>query len=168
VTARLLLLIAVASTVFAADPTLDALLTEVRELRMAVQRAAAVGPRLQIAMRRLDWQEQRLARVSGQIDDLRKRISGTALRHAEVTARLKNAEAELTQTANAEHRKQLPEVIGVLKSELEQTGRTEAQLRSEEAALSAELRTEQAKADELASKIEGLELALTPPAQPPR
>jgi chromosome segregation ATPase len=152
---------------FAADPTLDALLAEVRELRLAVQRAASVGPRLEIAMRRLDWQEQRVARAGERLTEVRKRLSGIAGRQAQMTSQLKSSEAELPG-AGADRRKILDEMIPAIKSEIEQTARMEAQLRAEESEAASDLRTEQAKADELASRIEGLERALTPPAQPAR
>ena len=147
--------------------TLDALLTEVRELRLAVQRAAAVGPRLQLAMRRLDWQEQRVVRVSDQLANLRNRMRDLTGRQAEMTAALKHAEAEMANAEKPDDRKRLEDHLRRLKAELDLIPSQEAQLRAEEAEVAAQVRTEQAKADELAARIEGLERALTPPAQQP-
>jgi hypothetical protein len=144
--------------------TLDALLTEVRELRMAVQRAAAVGPRLEIAMRRLDWQEQRVARVGERLTNVRNRLSAVTSTNAEMAARLRGAEAEMPQ-ASGDRRKALEDVVSAIKGEMEQSTRLESQLRAEEAEAASDVRTEQAKADELAVKIENLERALTPPGR---
>jgi septal ring factor EnvC (AmiA/AmiB activator) len=164
---RLLLLLGVASAGFAADPALDALLVEVREIRLAVQRAASVGPRLEITMRRLELQEQRVARAADRLADVRKRLSGIGGRQTELTSHLKSVESDLAQ-APAERRQAAEHLLSGVKREIEQTARMESQLRGDEAEASSELRVEQAKADELANKIAGLEIALTPPAQPPR
>ncbi|HET8550704.1 MAG TPA: hypothetical protein VFL57_22000, partial [Bryobacteraceae bacterium] len=87
----------------------------------------------------------------------------------EISSQLRLAEAEMKQRpATDAWVKDMEHKLALGRTELEQASKLESQLRAQEAELAAELRTEQAKADELASKIEGLERALTPPAQPAR
>jgi hypothetical protein len=63
---------AITQTPSSADAaTLQSLLAEVRQLRLAVEKAAVAGPRIQLAMQRLQLQEQRTAHAAAQFDEVR-------------------------------------------------------------------------------------------------
>src|SRR5690242_5528360 len=52
--------------------TLQALLSEVRELRLAIERSTLLGTRAQIALSRLQTQEEKAARLSQQLAEAHK------------------------------------------------------------------------------------------------
>src|SRR5713101_3329534 len=54
--------------------TLQALLTEVHQLRIALERSTQIAPRIQIAVERLKLQQEQVARVSRQLQDLRHEL----------------------------------------------------------------------------------------------
>src|SRR5262245_31534049 len=58
------------------DPTIQALLTEVRGLRAAMEQMASAGPRIQLFTARLQLQESRANNMIRRLDDVRDRLSG--------------------------------------------------------------------------------------------
>src|SRR6266446_7647209 len=60
--------------------TLQALLTEVRQLRFALERSTSVVPRIQLAFQRLQLQQARVDRLSKQLEDSRTHTAATTER----------------------------------------------------------------------------------------
>jgi gas vesicle protein len=58
------------------EETTRALLQEVHALRVAMERLATTGPRVQLAYGRLQIQEQRITNLTTQLDTVRDRIRG--------------------------------------------------------------------------------------------
>src|SRR5690348_2691789 len=70
------------------DPAvLQALLTEVQQLRLAIERSTLLGARTQLALSRLQIQEQTATRLGQQLNDARRQAN--------------NASAERTRMADA-------------------------------------------------------------------
>src|SRR5262245_50764521 len=63
----------------AGDPTIQALLGEVRALRVAMEQMASAGPRIQLFTARLQLQETRVNNMIRRLDDVRDRLTGLRL-----------------------------------------------------------------------------------------
>src|SRR5919201_5078658 len=61
-----------------ADP-LPALLSEVHALRVAMEQQAAIGPRLQLTLARLNIEEQRVTHLAAELNNVRQQLAGTEL-----------------------------------------------------------------------------------------
>jgi hypothetical protein len=72
-----------ASTQSSAQPSnedhLLALVSEVRALRIAMEQQAAITPRIQLAMARLNIEEQRMTQLTQQVDQIRQQLSDSVL-----------------------------------------------------------------------------------------
>ncbi len=150
-----------AQSAFAQAPDsggLQALVTEIHQLRLAVERAGAATPRIQITLQRLLSQEQKVARISEQLTQVRKQIAGSE--HNPFMAMMENVNTKIEQEQDASHRKAMEEQLRAFKIAQEQQTRMMQQLRAEEAELAGSLRLEQAKADELNDHLAALERSL--------
>src|SRR5262245_29540399 len=68
--------------------TLAALLVEVRGLRAAMEQMASAGPRVQLAMGRLQLQEQRINTLMRQVDGIRNELAGRQRQEREMSQQL--------------------------------------------------------------------------------
>jgi hypothetical protein len=57
-----------AQTQASATPRLEALLKEVHQLRLVLERSAQIAPRIQIAVERLKLQQEKVGRTARQLD----------------------------------------------------------------------------------------------------
>jgi hypothetical protein len=57
------------------SPALSSLMTEVHELRLAIERSTLLGARTQIAIQRLQTQEARVTSSAKALEDARKELS---------------------------------------------------------------------------------------------
>src|SRR2546428_3199259 len=82
----------------AQDP-IPALLAEVHALRIAMEQSATVAPRVQLTLARLNIEEQRIAQLAGQLDQVRRELSSLSLESQKLTDRLPELEkGQLTAT----------------------------------------------------------------------
>src|SRR5689334_9864713 len=118
---KLLVMVAVFGATAAAQTTstdaatIQALLAEVRQLRLALERSALLAPRMQLTMQRVQSQEQKVARISAQLESVRRQIAdqGTApVRAAEEMALL---DQRISAELDAGRRKQLEDHRAELK-----------------------------------------------------
>jgi hypothetical protein len=135
--------------------TMRALLAEVRQLRLALEKSILLGPKMQLMLQRVQMQDQRVARVSQQLDDVRKQISAEAAQQTKVSESLTQVEQEIAVEGDAEHRKQLEDMRGALKKIL--AAGPDQQLRARESEVSNALQTEQAVLNELNEKLDVIE-----------
>src|SRR6266436_6451363 len=66
--------------------TIQALLTEVRQLRFALERSTSVVPRIQLAFQRFQLQQDRVDRLSKQLQESHQRTAATVDRKAHLVA----------------------------------------------------------------------------------
>jgi hypothetical protein len=153
------------------DSTLQALLAEVRQLRLALERSAVVAPKIQVMLQRIQLQQDQVLRLSRQLDDFRDQQARSATEVVNITARLKEVEAHFLQEQDPERRKALENEIKMTKLQLqaqaEQQRLHEAQLQAREMDLASRLRTEQGKLNELNDRLTVLERTLEPPQAKP-
>jgi hypothetical protein len=138
------------------DATIQALLAEVRLLRIALERSAITAPKIQSILWRMQWQQEVVSRLSGQLEGLRQQMDQPL---PDFDLSLKMAE----QAIPPEQRKMMEEEFKKNKARFEQE---RAQQRVREVELSSRLQTEQAKLSELNDRLDSLEKTLEgPPAK---
>lgn len=140
------------------NATLQALVSEVRQLRLAIEKSVSLGPRMQLIFERARLQDQKVARISQQLDDVRKRLGDETARQTQATERLERVEQTLTSETDPQRRNELKEVQVMLKAEAA-TG-PDQQLAARESELANSLRTEQAILSELDGKLDAIERQL--------
>ena len=143
----------------ASQDVLPALLVEVRGLRAAMEQMASVGARVQLAMGRLQLQEQRINTSIRRLDEIRAAIPG-----AEAIADLKRGEIRGWE---AQFRLEPPDDRDRAEEMLKQARGVAAaraadvlRLQGEEASLVQLIATEQARWTEINERMEELERAL--------
>ena len=144
------------------SPSLQALVTEIHQLRLAVERTGAATPKIQITLQRLQLQEQKVTRISEQLVEVRKQITALSGQNNLVIA-VQTLNAQIDQEQDATHKKALQEQLHGITTMVEEQGRMVQQLRTQEAELAASLRLEQAKSEELSDHLNVLERSLDPP-----
>ena len=140
--------------------TTPALLSEVRALRLAIERSTLLGTRMQITLQRIQLQEQRAARVSQELERARRDAADAQNGYANITARLKHDEDELSTTTDPMRRKQLEDVVKRMKMESELMTTREQQARAREAEIATQVRNEQGRLAELNDSVNQMERAL--------
>lgn len=145
---------------------MQALVAEVRLLRKDLQAANGNALKAQVLLNRLQLQQAAVARVAERLSDARGRLADTQRHHTEVAAFLRHAEEALdnTETSSVD-RKQIQGEISLRKQELEAIAAVEQQQQTAEIEAEEQLRTEQAKLNELEDRVDRLEKALDNPHQ---
>jgi peptidoglycan hydrolase CwlO-like protein len=143
------------------DDVLPALLVEVRGLRAAMEQMASAGPRVQLALGRVQLQEQRVNNLLRRSEEARERIAGAQQRYDQMQQQLRG-----TQEAIRDPNPQGPPVAE-LQSALRETEREVARLAADiqrltadSAAIDADLATEQGRWIDLNQRMEELEQSL--------
>lgn len=152
------------------DATIQALLSEVRQLRMALERSAVVAPKIQVTLQRIQLQQDFVTRLSRQVDEARELAARPAREQMDMSNHLKATEALLSQESDPARRKVMEEDIRRLKTHMEQFSEQQklrdAQQQARETELAGRLQAEQAKLDELNDRLNTLERQLEPPQKP--
>jgi len=144
------------------QPALQSLLREVRQLRLALQRTNLNVFRAQIMLERMRTQQERVDRLTRQLEENQNEITGSDLSQSQITERSRDLESQIKQEQDAERRAQLEAQSKELKFIMDQQTERETQLRARQAQLTTQLLTERAKLDEMDSRLESLERELEP------
>src|SRR5580700_6027144 len=78
------------------NPTLQALLSEVRQLRLTVEKSVSIGPRMQLILQRAQSQDAKVARISERLDEVRRQVAGERARQADAGEHLAVVEQRLS------------------------------------------------------------------------
>ncbi len=160
---RTLLAILLTSSFAAAqDATLETLLKEVHALRIALEHSNQIGPKVQIALARMQLQEERVRNANRQLQDARERAGDLQRKLAETADRVKQVEAQQTQTVDPNARKQMDLELSAMKMELGQLGTLDQQVRAREAEANSVVLSEQAKWNEVNDLLTSIERMLAP------
>jgi chromosome segregation ATPase len=140
---------------------MQALVAEVRQLRQDLHATNGYALKAQVLLYRLQFQETAVARASERLNDARGRLADMQRHRTEVAARLKRLEESLdnTETSPAD-RKEVQLEIAASKIQLENITAEEQQRQTAEMDAEEQLRTEQAKLNELEERVDRLEKAL--------
>ena len=138
------------------DKTLQQLLAEVRELRLAVQRATFSHTRAQMLIERMRLQQSTIDGVSRQMDMVRAQLADLRNAKPQMEQQIKETEELLERTTDPNGRLDMETRIKSMKSRLARLAPEEDRLRNREVTLESELHNLQAKLNELNSQLDAL------------
>lgn len=147
---------------------LQALLSEVRQLRLTLQRTNLSVFRAHIMIERLRMQQERVDRLTRLIEENQNELTGSGLSRSQLTERSQDLESQIKAEQDAGRRAQLEAQYKELKYIMDMQTERETQLRARHVQLTTQLQTERAKLDEIESRLEALEreLELLPANKP--
>lgn len=151
----------------AAPPAADVLtelLTEVRGLRQALERAATVGARIQWLVARVQMQEQRIAETSRRLVVVRDDISEVDSQLAAMLSQARYAEKEFT-SAKPENRDKMQQMLESFKSMAAGLEKRKQELTNEEGLLLQQVASDQGRWSDVNAQLDDLERTLTVPAK---
>jgi phage-related minor tail protein len=143
--------------------TLRALLSEVRELRQALQVSLGRIQSAQILLSRLQIQEVAVTRASQHLDDVRSKLAEVRVIMRSEAAEIKHFEDE---APNGENAAQVEEALKRAKSDLEASTNLEQQRQATESEAEEQLRTEQDKLNSLETQLDDLVRNMDNPSEP--
>ena len=147
----------VAST---APDTIAALLVEVRGLRAAMEQIAAAGPRVQLALGRLQLQEQRINTLVRRLEEVRASLIPARQKLDEATDQVSRFEKGSRESLNAEQRRDMEDVLPRVKRDAMQAAAEVQRLQGDESSLLQDISNEQNRWTEFNQRLEELERAL--------
>jgi chromosome segregation ATPase len=136
---------------------LQALLKEVRELRLALQRMNLSAYRAQIVVERIRAQNGRIERLSQELEMVRREMEGMDDHLPRLKEMLKELEQQVSREGDGPRRAELEMQYKAIKAEMEEQPRRQQRQRDREAQLLTQLQTEQTKLDVLNDRLESLE-----------
>jgi chromosome segregation ATPase len=142
------------------DGDMRALVTEIRGLRVDLNRVAGANIRSQLLFGRLQLQEQRTVTLSRQLDTIQEQLAKTVAQRAELEDRLKEMEESPRTDMPLEVRQGIERNV---RRELTSLQAREQQLRQQQSSLSAAVADEQARWTDFSSRLDELERALVRP-----
>ena len=144
------------------ENVLPALLLEVRGLRAAMEQMASAGPRVQLALGRVQLQEQRVNTMIRRLESVREAIAKAEKDSSAAETSLAGLEKMFKDGGAPPEGNPLTEMMGGLRKAVA-AGIVDAQrLQSEEAVLHQQITAEQARWTDLNQRMDALEAALGP------
>jgi chromosome segregation ATPase len=140
--------------------TMEAVLSEIRQLRQDLQSAAAATRKAQIVIYRLHVQAGVVERATQRLENVRNALAQMESQKKYLTEQLKRFEEMKDQTETEQQRKRFEENIVEFKASLEEMGPEMQDLQAKQIELEADLRTEQAKWERLQEELDRLENSL--------
>lgn len=150
----------------AASDTLSALLAEVHQLRIAMERSATITPQIQLLGTRLSVQSERLGRAGQDHDTAAQGLEEISSMGAQLSARLAEFDARATKEPNQDRQRALLQEQASIMEQLSDITAREQRLRVREAQLAAVLGAEETQWAELNRRVDEVERSLA--ARQPR
>lgn len=147
----------------AVDPIRE-LLTEVRALRIAMERSATVGARIQLLVARVQLQEQRIAELSRRAVTVRDELGKVESAITSTTGELKRIEGAMERMP-AETRLAMGGPDEMLRNQLAASEKRRQELMSEESLLSQQIGAEQGRWSDVNGQLDQLERSLAVPVK---
>jgi len=141
--------------------TLGALLVEVRGLRSAIEHMTTVGPGIQLAMGRLQLQEQRISTIVRRADVLRDALGAAHKRAGELRDRVGNMQRAFENSTEPLNRSAIEGELPIVKQDLARATAEVQRLQQEESDAAAQVSAEQTRWAEINQRLEELDRALT-------
>jgi DNA repair exonuclease SbcCD ATPase subunit len=136
--------------------TIQALLTEVRELRQDLRTSLARVQNTQILLSRLQTQQEAVTRASERLRDARSKVADEQGHQKHIASVTKRFEDALSAEESPAKQKELRDVINHNKSELEDSTNEEQQRQATEIEAEQQLRTEQDKLTMIENQLDEL------------
>jgi chromosome segregation ATPase len=147
---------------------MKALVAEVRALRVAVERTAAVTSQAQLLLGRVQLQENRLATLGRQYQEARTRLVDAQATQAESEQRLQYITGRVREVDDPQERRAMEDQLASMKREVGKNQARTAQMQADETAALQALTTEQQRWSDFNDRLGALEQALGRSAAPPR
>jgi chromosome segregation ATPase len=143
------------------EDVLPALLVEVRGLRAAMEQMASAGPRVQLALGRVQLQEQRVNTLLRRIEDGRTHVADAQRAYEQTQQELRGIEGAIREPRpDGPPLAELQEVQRVRQRDVARLAAEVQRLTGESAAMDADLATEQGRWIDLNQRMEALEQSL--------
>jgi chromosome segregation ATPase len=152
---------AASPTAQVSDP-MTALLGEVHALRIAMEQSATVAPRVQLTLGRLNIEEQRIAQLAVQLDQVRRELTAASLESQKLAEQSPEVEKGLQTAADDKTRRGYEFEQVALKQKIQAQSRLEQQLRTRENEAARLLGAEQSRWVDLNARLDELERLLGP------
>jgi chromosome segregation ATPase len=150
----------------AAPDVLSELLVEVRGLRVAMERAATVGARIQLLVARVQMQEQRIAEATRRASAIRDDLSAVDMQIAQLSVMVKQFEsAPDGGRLSPEDQRQVESMIEIQKQQVAAAEKRRQELVTEDALLSQQIATDQSRWSDVNAQLDELERSLIPRKQ---
>src|SRR5215470_185509 len=148
--------------------TLQALLTEVRQLRQDFEASTLATSKIQILLYRLQTQNTAVARLSRSVEDAHADVNQIEDARTKLTADIKQHEDFINDTANASgDRKAVEDALPGLKEKLLGLDNQLQRAQDKESDARGQLSSQQAKLEKLEADFDRLEKSLEITSQPP-
>jgi cell division protein FtsB len=135
------------------DQALRQLLTEVRALRLTLERATLTSTRFQMLIERLRTQQTQVDLLNRQLTSVRSELAKWKTGKTETEAYVKELENKVAQTSGEEH-SVLEKRLSAAKRYVESKATEQSQLLQSEADLTTRLQLEESKLTELNSQLD--------------
>ena len=152
------------------EQAMQALVNEVRQLRLAIQRSNLSASQAQVVIERMRSQQQSVDRLSERLRWAREEASRfkmyQPIQQAEIENRVKEIEANLSESVDAKTRRAREAELEITKQRLGMMSQEETRMRENESQTAAQLQIEQARLAELNDQLDALlREQETPPAE---
>jgi predicted nucleic acid-binding Zn-ribbon protein len=139
-----------------------ALLVEVRGRRAAMEQMASAGPQVQLALGRLQLQEQRVNNLLRRIESVQNEVAGAIQETDKARQEVSRLEGALKSgNLPPDERQHVEEMLPMFRANTAQAAAKVQRLQVEESGLTQELATEQGRWTDINQRLEELERALT-------
>ena len=140
---------------------IQALISEVHQLRLAIERSNTLSPRIQLVVERVKMQQSVVTRVSDQLESAHRELDKLQSDQTRTAERIKTFETELSQATDPLKRQQMDLELKAFKPEFDRALQLIDAVRAREAELNSRLRSEQATLDGLNDRLNQIERALS-------
>ena len=152
---------AVSQTAPSEAQTLQSILSELRQLRHDLQTTSAMAARAQIALYRLQREDEAVARAMQRVDAARSKVNQLGEDRNQKALDIEADTAAADHSDRPDFKQEFDQVVlPRLKGELQMLQKQERQARDEQGVAEQQLRDEQAKLDELDSLLNRYNAAL--------
>ena len=140
--------------------TMEALLSEIRQLRQDLQAAAIATRKAQIVIYRLHVQAAVVERATDRLENAKGELAQLDTQKQSLIEQIKQLEEMKDRPENEQRRKQFEDYLSNAKANLEALVPREQELQAKQIELEADLRTEQARWNRLQDQLDRLENSL--------
>src|SRR5579871_953428 len=138
----------------------EALIAEMQQLRLAIERSTLLGARTQLSISQLQLSETALSRASQQYNDVHSVTAAASLRRTQLAERIKTAEQDRSTTTDQQHRSAMDEMLRGLKFNLDEATANEQMQTARETEVMQQLQAAQAQIAESRNRIAEMERML--------
>jgi chromosome segregation ATPase len=140
----------------------EALISEIQQLRLAIERSTLLNARTQLAISQFQLQETTVARLATQLNEVRTQAPGLNGHRTRLTDAIQESEQRRTapEYASGPKKEQLEVEIRQFKGELDQANAMEISRSAREGELTAQLQAAQAQIAASRARIDEMERAL--------